>query len=182
MPTAWQEILARLPKLADMKTERPLFVESNRRATIDPSKFTPLNLDALGLELELRKAIDQHCEREGTATDLAELLASGYPVGQSELVCGLWNREGVEFLEEIRTITNGEVRTTARRRAFLEACPELFRLNLYQMTQALVLMGFPAKYNTLCKWAQRGHLIPDDEGRYSLSDALARYKKVPVSV
>ena len=45
--------------------------------------------------------------------------------------------------------------------------------NLYQLTQALTVLGHDAKYDTIKKWAKRGHLSHNGEG-YSLNDALDR--------
>jgi hypothetical protein len=160
-----------------MKYEHGTPPDMHTGGTKDPTTRSPLNLNSLVLEQELRDVIEVHCRFHGTAVDLAGLVDSGYPNGQTLPIIQAWERLGSDFLEEIQILISGQPHYTKRRLDYLRENATDFSLNLYQITQALTLLGYPAKYDTIKKWAQRGHLSRGLDGTFTLAQAIERIEQ-----
>lgn len=174
-PTSWHLLHQAWPILNAMKTEPPLPTQG-RRTKQDPATQSPINLNAIVLEKEILDTISIHCGFHGTARNLEELLNTNYPQGQPEPITTAWNNLGADFLEELHILAKGETHYTQRRKDYLYENPDQFKLNLYQINQALAVLGYDTKYDTIKKWAKRGHLTQTGEGTYSLTDAIIRHE------
>lgn len=171
--TSWHLINGLLPALNAMKTEPNFHNDTQRGSKTNPANLDPINFNALILEQEIQDTIDIHCRFHGTAQTLHELLAANYPTGQSIPITTAWNNLGSDFLELIQLLIQGHSAYTQRMLHRLKENEDDKHLNLYQLTQALTVLGYQAKYDTIKKWAKRGHLSHNGTG-YSLEDALQR--------
>lgn len=174
-PTSWHLLRDSWPILEAMKTEPPLPTDG-RRAKQNPATQSPINLNALVLEQEILDVISIHCRFHGTAQNLDQLLADNYPAGQPIPIITAWNSLGADFLEELHILAKGETHYTQRRKDYLYENSHEFNLNLYQINQALAVLGYDAKYATLRKWKERGHLTPNENGLYPLNQAIIRHE------
>lgn len=171
--TSWHLISELLPKLDAMKSEPSFHNEQERSTKTNPAHLNPINFNALVLEQEILDTIAIHCRFHGTATNINELLAANYPQGQTVHITRAWETLGADFLELTQLLIQGHSAYTQRMLHRLQENEDDKHLNLYQLTQALTVLGHDARYDTIKKWAKRGHLSHNGEG-YSLNDALER--------